>query len=132
MLEKSLCGSGPEVKRPTQRVVVPAHANHYPPNGAVLPSTPEDTRRFVRRASNLQAQLEIVDAWELVTESERCFLVPVMNISRAGACFLHHTQLYPDDQVSLDFGALKRHFHVTRCRRLGAECFEIGVQVLDA
>lgn len=130
MLEEPLCGS-PVVTPPLQRVVVPAHANHYLPNGAVLPSTPDDTRRFVRRASNLQAHLEIADAWQFNPSSERCFLVPVMNISRAGACFLHHTQLYPDDHIVLDFGALKRHFHVTRCRRLGAECFEIGVEVLD-
>lgn len=131
MLEESLCRS-PEVKPLVQRVVVPAHAWHYLPNGAVLPSTPDDSRRFVRRASNLQAKLEITDSWEPTPESERDFLVPVSNISRAGACFFHHTQLYPDDHLILDFGALKRHFHVTRCRRVGAECFEVGVEVLDA
>jgi hypothetical protein len=111
-----------------QRVVVPAHANHNLPNGAALPTTLDDTRRFVRRASDLQARLEIVTGWDLDNESERLFTVPVTNLSRSGACFLHHVQLFPDDQVILDFGSLRREFHVTRCRRLGNNCFEIGVR----
>ena len=132
MLEKPLCGSTPELKAPVQRVVVPAHATQYLPNGTVLPSTPDDTRRFVRRASNLQAQLEIVLAWQLPEDAERRFIVPVTNISRAGACFLHHMQLYPDDRIVLDFGSLRRIYQVARCRRLANECFEIGAQVLEA
>jgi hypothetical protein len=78
----------------------------------------------------LQAHLEIVEAWKLDSDSERFFLVPVMNISRSGACFLHHAQLFPDDQVILDFGSLRREFLVTRCRRMSSECFEVGVQVV--
>ena len=131
MLEKPLCGNGPELKSPVQRVVVPAHATHYLANGTVLPSTPDDTRRFVRRASNLQALLHIALAWQLADDAERSFIVPVTNISRAGACFLHHTQLYPDDRVILDFGSLRRIYEVARCRRLASECFEIGANVLD-
>ena len=131
MLEKPLCGNGPELKSPVQRVVVPAHVNHYLANGTMLPSTPDDTRRFVRRASNLQAHLQIVAAWQLPADAERSFIVPVTNISRSGACFLHHTQFYPDDRVVLDFGSLRRIYEVARCRRLANECFEIGAQVLD-
>ena len=122
----------PTTEQLVQRVVVPAHVNHYLPNGAVLPTTPEDTRRFVRRASNLQAKLEIVEAWKLAVDAERLFLVPVTNISRAGACFMHHTQLYPDDRVILDFGSLRREFQVTRCRRVASDCYEIGAQVTNA
>lgn len=130
MLEKPLSGRTPEVKPFVQRVVVPVDANHNLPHGTVLPPTVADTRRFVRRASNLQAHLEIVSAWKLDNESERLFIVPVTNLSRSGACFLHHVQLFPDDQVILDFGTLRREFQVTRCRRLGNDCFELGVQVL--
>jgi hypothetical protein len=64
-------------------------------------------------------------------EEDRYFLVPVMNISRCGACFFHHRQLYPDDRVILDFGSLRREYQVARCRRMSADCFEIGVQVLN-
>lgn len=129
MLEESVYGNVPDVKY-VQRVVVPTHVNHYLPNGAILPSTPSDTRRFVRRASNLQAYLEILDSWRLDPAAERYFLVPVMNISRSGACFLHHHQLYPSDRMVLDFGSLRREYTVARCRRINAECYEIGVQVL--
>ncbi len=129
MLEKPISEDIQGLKNVSQRVVVPDSAKRDVPNGTILPTNRGDLRRFSRRTSNLQASLEILTAWKLDEGSERLFEVPVSNVSRNGACFLHHAQLYPDDQVILDFGKLRRQYQVTRCRRLGDDCFEIGVQV---
>jgi hypothetical protein len=90
----------------------------------------EDHRRFARRTSNLRANLEVLSTWSAKNEVGFIFDVPVNNISRNGVCFFHHQQLYPDDQVLLDFGTLRRKFQVSRCRRRGDGYYEIGAQVL--
>ncbi len=130
MLEKQFSGRFQGMNTFTQRVVVPDYVKHKVPDGTVLPATMKDSRRFARRSCDLTAHLEILTGWMLDDESERLFEVPVTNISRSGACFFHHVQLFPDDQLILNFGKLDRKFQVARCRRVADKCFEIGVHVM--
>jgi hypothetical protein len=103
------------------------------PTGNTTPSVPielsEDSRRFARRTCKLHAHLTIQEALDASFDTAREFDVIVRNISRNGICFLFVRQLYPDDLVTLNFGGLARPYRVTRCRRIGDNCYEIGLAV---
>ncbi|WP_425615514.1 hypothetical protein NA78x_005435 [Anatilimnocola sp. NA78] len=90
----------------------------------------EDLRRFARRDCKLSARLRVMQAWDPAFGETREFDVIVRNISRCGACFLFFRQLYPDDHLQLDYGDLRRHYRVSRCRRVTQNCYEIGIAIL--
>lgn len=92
----------------------------------VSPAVIEDHRRFARKVCKLPARLTVCDAWNPEFGEQQAFDVIARNISRNGICFVFFKQLYPDDLVSLHFGELQRQYRVARCRRVGANCFEIG------
>jgi hypothetical protein len=90
----------------------------------------EDGRRFARRPCKLSAHLTILDSLESSFKAARDFDVIVRNISRNGVCFLFVCQLYPDDIVQLTFdGGMVRRYRVARCRRIAANCYEMGLAI---
>lgn len=98
------------------------------PFHAAIPEAPmEEKRRFARRPCKLAAKLSFSEALNPGFDSSLTFDVIVRNISRNGLCFLFFAQLYPDDQLALDFGDLVRSYRVARCRKIGDQCYEIGV-----
>lgn len=92
----------------------------------------DDHRRYARRPCKLRAQLKILRTWSTEIGDVRDFEVIVRNISRTGVCFVFFRQLFPDDRVTLDFGDLLRHYRVARCRRLGQNCYEVGLAICAA
>jgi hypothetical protein len=90
-----------------------------------------DYRRFARRYCKVPARLFVIEAWDPNFGAKRQFDVVARNISRSGICFVFFRQLYPDDQITLTFGDLLRHYRVARCRRLGSNCYEIGASISD-
>jgi hypothetical protein len=97
------------------------------PVDAVQLEPSAEFRRFARKPYGLPAALNVRDALSRDFDTEFQFRVIVRNISRSGACFLFFRQLFPEDLVSLDFGAIVRLYKVARCRRLAEQCYEIGV-----
>ena len=91
----------------------------------------EDGRRFARRPCKVHAQLTIHEALDTSFDITRKFDVIVRNISRSGVCFLFVRQMFPDDLVQLDFGGLVRRYRVARCRRIGDNCYEIGLAICN-
>lgn len=89
----------------------------------------EESRRFARKACKLSAKLTFQETLNPGFDSTKTFDVIVRNISRSGLCFLFFTQLFPDDRLTLDFGDLVRTYRVARCRKIGAQCYEIGVAI---
>lgn len=85
-----------------------------------------DLRRFVRRACQLQVRLRILNSWALKIDTSQEFSVTVRNISKGGVGFEYSEQLYPDDEVIIDFGNVQLYYLVVRCRRLNGNRFEIG------
>lgn len=105
-----------------------------PPTAALfhaptLPATSDEGRRFARRACKLSAKLTFSETLNPGFDSAQTFDVIVRNISRSGLCFLFFAQLFPDDQLMLEFGDLVRNYRVARCRKIGEHCYEIGVAV---
>jgi hypothetical protein len=100
----------------------PFHAESFP--------LTEESRRFARKPCKLAAKLTFSKVLLPGFDSAQPFEVIVRNISRGGLCFLFFAQLYPDDQLTLDFGDLVRDYRVARCRKIGEHCFEIGVAVI--
>jgi hypothetical protein len=90
----------------------------------------DDHRRFARKACKLPAQLTVVEAWDPEFGEKRQFNVIARNISRNGICFIFFRQFYPDDRITLEFGDLVRHYRVARCRRVAANCFEVGAMLM--
>ncbi|WP_254510744.1 PilZ domain-containing protein [Anatilimnocola floriformis] len=91
----------------------------------------EDGRRFARRPCKLHAHLTIQESLDKSFDIAREFDVIVRNISRSGVCFLFVRQMFPDDLVQLDFGGLVRRYRVARCRRIGDNCYEIGLAICN-
>lgn len=103
-----------------------------PSEAAQLLSTiADDHRRFARRPCKLNARLTLLETWNQELEAGRQFEVMTRNLSRGGICFLFFQQLFPDDQILLDFGELKRIYRVARVRRLAPNCYEIGAAIVS-
>jgi hypothetical protein len=103
--------------------------NNPEPIAPIPPEVTEDLRRFARRPCKLNAVLTIQEALDTSFDAARQFDVIVRNISRNGVCFLFVRQLYPDDLVQLNFGGMVHRYRVARCRRIGENCYEIGLMV---
>jgi hypothetical protein len=100
------------------------------PENSLPPPVADDHRRFARRACKIQARLTVSEAWDPDFGEVRQFEVVVRNISRNGVAFVFFRQMYPDDLVALNFGDLQRQYRVARCRRLAANCYEVGAAVV--
>lgn len=89
----------------------------------------EESRRFARKPCKLAAKLTFSKVLNPDFDSAQTYDVIVRNISRSGLCFLFFAQLFPDDRLTLDFGDLLRTYRVARCRKIGENCFEVGVAI---
>lgn len=114
-----------EVKLPAKWADLFAREGH-------LPSLPGDRRRYVRKHRPGLAVLEISSSLPAVVREPQTASVLTKNVSRAGLSFLHTAPLYPEEQVLAWLPEGKRRLSITRCRRVGQECFEIGAHYQDA
>lgn len=56
-------------------------------------------------------------------------LTLIKDLSRVGVGLLYHEQLYPEEQIELQFQGREMGIHIVRCRRIGSRCYEIGGKV---
>lgn len=113
---------------PGKVALPPQWSGFFDKRGAV-PIQPDDQRRYPRFYFRTVAGLTYVPSLPNLarpTESQR---VLVKDISRGSAAFLHSEQLFPRELVKLLLiDGVERLLEVTRCRRIQADCFEVGAK----
>ena len=97
----------------------------------VIPSIPNEQRRFVRHRFSNWAVLEYDETFLSVPRKHTIAKVLTRDISRCGIAFFHSEQLFPGERVLFWLPAGKRSFVVLRCVQHNENCFEIGAEVHD-
>jgi hypothetical protein len=91
-----------------------------------------DQRRFPRvgcGASQAKAALEYRTTLPAKPRDAVAWAVYPVSISRGGIAFLHSEPLYPRESFQIRFpDGRSCNIEITRCRRVGDRCFEVGAQ----
>jgi len=90
---------------------------------------PNQSRRFVRQHFPTKALLELTTSLPAITRDYGKYVVLMSDISRQGACFLHHAQLFPGERVELTLPTGRIPYTVMRCVRHNDRCFEVGAEL---
>jgi hypothetical protein len=86
----------------------------------------EERRRFTRFAFLTKTLLELTTTITCIERQAGLFAVLTTDVSRDGVAFLHVSQLFPGEVVSLWFPTGPLACRVMRCLKHNANCFEIG------
>ncbi len=110
-------------------VQLPAQWHGFFDKRGAVPAQLDDQRRFPRFYFRTTAGLTYVASLPNLERPTGSFRVFVKDISRGSAAFLHGEQLFPRERVKLLLiDGVERLLEVTRCRRIQANCFEVGAQ----
>jgi hypothetical protein len=91
-----------------------------------LPTIGEERRQFTRFALLNKALLELTTTIKCIQREPGQFAVLATDVSRDGVAFLHVSQLFPGEVVTVWFPTGKLACRVMRCLKHNAKCFEIG------
>lgn len=98
-------------------------------NGSVRsPVRPDDRRRFARYHCLTPAVLECRGGLPALPREPVPFVVLCIDISRNGIAFLHESQLFPEEEITLWLPLGKLTYSIRRCRRHNERCYEIGAR----
>jgi hypothetical protein len=86
----------------------------------------EERRQFTRFAFLTKTLLELTTTIKCIERQAELFAVLTTDVSRDGVAFLHVSQLFPGEVVSVWFPTGTLTCRVMRCLKHNANCFEIG------
>ena len=113
---------------PTE-IELPDSWEDYFTESGVLPTQPNDRRRFARHRLRTVAAMRHVETLPNLQRADRWFKVFAKDVSRAGFSFVHSEQLFPGECVELVIDASHRYLgRVRRCRKVGPRCYVVGMQ----
>ncbi|MEZ6135651.1 MAG: hypothetical protein R3C53_12145 [Pirellulaceae bacterium] len=97
-------------------------------------STPIEHRTNARLRIRRDAELEFIhipNALRAVTmlHSDPKVRVLIKDLSRTGIGILIHEQIFPTEEFQVTFQGRLIHATAVRCRRIAAECYEVGARV---
>lgn len=108
-------------------VQVPAeYAELLEEEGYATPS-PMEERKYARYRFCRPAALQIIEEIPLLPRMRKIGGAFLVSISIGGAAVLFDEQLYPQEKVRIWIAAETLTGTVSRCRRIGPKCYEIGV-----
>jgi hypothetical protein len=90
------------------------------------PGTGDERRHFTRFAFATKTLLELATTIKCIERQPEVFAVLTTDVSRDGVAFLHVSQLFPGEVVSVWFATGTLACRVMRCLKHTANCFEIG------
>jgi hypothetical protein len=121
-LAEAIAGLATDVELPE------SWADYFSESG-VLPTHPQDRRRFARYCLRTAAAMRLVETLPHLQRSDQWFKVYAKDVSRTGFSFLHSTQLFPGECVELVIDESHHYVgKVVRCRKVAPRCFVIGMQ----
>ena len=101
-------------------------------------SDESEKRQFPRWKNRVVAGLLQGETFAVLPRKSQWHPIYVKDLSRGGAAFLHVEQLYPLERMRLLFiddvssrllqNDCLREFEVSWCRRVQANCYEVGAQ----
>lgn len=97
----------------------------------VLPAEAIDMRRSARVYCPGKLIIETFATLPAVPRNHQYVVGYSVDISESGIRFLHDTELYPGERVTLWTSAQRVTCTVVRCRRLNEMCYEIGASLID-
>ncbi len=108
-------------------IVVPPEPGRAKRGGTGIIDLDKDKRRFPRIPCCVDAVLQYQDGLPSLPRPRKWMRIKLQNVSRCGMGFLHSEPMYPPERALIIFPrGLQRIFVVSRCRRIGPYCFEIG------
>ena len=108
-------------------IVVPPETNQPKRGRNKIIDLDKDKRRFPRIPCSVDAVLQYQDGLPSLPRPHKWMRIKVQNVSRCGMGFLHSEPMYPPERALIIFPrGIQRIFVVSRCRRIGSYCFEIG------
>jgi hypothetical protein len=111
---------------------LPDPVDEYFGAAGVVPSVPEDQRRYVRTHLRVVAALQYRRSLPSLIRQSEWHKIVMRDISRSGVSFLHAEQVYPTEQLMLVMPDCKpRSIEVMRCRRVGNACYEVGANFIQ-
>jgi hypothetical protein len=111
-------------------VQIPEEWADYLGRKGVLPTTPNDDRRFSRRYLRAEAICETSQSLPAIERRHEFNKVYLKDISRNGIGFITARELYPEEQVVMWTRVGKFNCSVARCRKHNDRCFEIGATIV--
>jgi len=97
----------------------------------VLPAQALDMRRTTRLYCPGKLLIESFASLPSVPRNHQYVVGYSIDISASGIRFLHDTELYPGEQVTLWTSAQRLTGTVVRCRRLNELCYEVGASFVE-
>ncbi|MFA8017111.1 PilZ domain-containing protein [Bremerella cremea] len=113
------------------RIQLPVQFADLEHRRGVLPSQSNDMRRAARVYCPGKLLIESFASLPSVPRNHQYVVGYSVDISSTGIRFLHDTELYPGEQVTLWTSAQRLTCTVIRCRRLNKSCYEVGASFVD-
>jgi len=110
------------------KVNAPESSTGYYDKFGVLPSYADDNRRYARKYLRSEAVCELLSTLPAIARKHSYYRVILQDVSRAGIGFLHHQQLYPNENVVLWTNAGKLRAVVRRCIKQCEDRYEVGAE----
>jgi len=113
------------------RIELPEQFAELQHRRGVLPSTTEDMRSAARMYCPGKILVESFASLPAIPRNHQYVVGYSVDISANGIRFLHDTELYPGEVVTLWTFAQRLPCTVVRCRRMNGTCYEIGGTFAD-
>ncbi len=113
------------------RIKLPEQFAELEHRRGVLPAEALDMRRSARVYCPGKLIVESFATLPAIPRNHQYVVGYSVDISESGIRFLHDTELYPGERVTLWTSAQRITCTVVRCRRLNECCYEIGASLID-
>lgn len=113
------------------RIQLPEQLADLENRRGILPAEPNDMRRTARVYCPGKVLVESFATLPAVPRNHQYVVGYSVDISTTGIRFLHDTELYPGESVTLWTSAQRLTCTVVRCRRLNSHCYEVGATFFD-
>ncbi len=108
------------------RIELPAQLADLETRRGVLPGEAHDMRRSPRMYCPGKVLVESFATLPAIPRNHQFVIGYTVDISATGLRFLHDTELYPGESVTIWTTVQRLACTVIRCRRLNAHCYEVG------
>ena len=113
------------------RIELPDQFANLENRRGVLPTQANDMRRAARVYCPGKLLIESFASLPAIPRNHQYVVGYSVDISSSGIRFLHDTELFPGERVTLWTSAQQLSCTVARCRRLNANCYEVGASFID-
>lgn len=108
------------------RIVMPDKYADLQNRRGILPSDMRERRRHARVYCPSKILVESFPTLPAIPRNHQYVVGYSVNISKSGICFLHDTQLFPGERVTLWTHKGQLTAMVARCMKYNDQCFEVG------